>query len=514
MRTGTISAARVRQSLRVSQFLSMGSVRVHAPRCYFFALMIMLLLSGCMVGPKYSRPGAPASPAFKEPLPEDWKQAQPSDGVIRGKWWELYNDPALNALEEQVSVSNQSFLAAEAQFRAARESVRIARAALFPTISAAPSITNSRTSANLVNNQARGSFIPGARTDYTLPLDLSYQADIWGSVRRNIRATAESAQASAAQLENARLSFQAELAQDYFQLHGTDRDEELLETTVKSYEEFLQLTQNRLKSGVASGGDVAQAQAQLENARAQLIDLRITRAQLEHGIAILIGKPPSAVTIARATTQSPPPPIPVSVPSALLERRPDIAAAERQMAAANEQIGIAKAAFFPTLSISATAGLESSSIARWFSLPSRFWSVGPQMAETLFDAGRRRAQVRQTQALYDATVADYRQVVLTGFQQVEDNLAALRVLAEETQAVDGAVKAAQESLQISTYQYKAGTISYLQVITTQAIALQNERTAVDILTRRMVASVLLIEALGGGWDASKLPTTSGLIAGK
>jgi len=467
-----------------------------------------------MVGPRYSRPSAPMSPAYKEPLPEDWKQAQPNDGAIRGKWWELYNDPELNALEEQVSISNQSVLAAEAQFRAARESVRIARAALFPTISAAPSITNSKTSANLVNNQARGAFIPGARTDYTLPLDLSYQADIWGSVRHNIRATADNAQASAAQLENARLTFQAELARDYFQLHGTDRDEELLATTVKSYEEFLQLTQNRLKSGVASGGDVAQAQAQLENARAQLIDLRITRAQLEHGIAILIGKPPPAVTIARSTVQSPPPAIPISLPSALLERRPDIAAAERQMAAANEQIGIAKAAFFPTLSISASTGLESSSIAKWFSLPSRFWSVGPQMAETLFDAGRRRAQVRQTQALYDATVADYRQVVLNGLQQVEDNLAALRVLAEEAQAVGAAVKAAEDSLQISTYQYKAGTTSYLQVITSQAIALQNEKTAVDILTRRMVASVLLIEALGGGWDVSKLPTPSGLIAGK
>jgi NodT family efflux transporter outer membrane factor (OMF) lipoprotein len=352
------------------------------------------------------------------------------------------------------------------------------------------------------------------RTNYTLPLDLSYQADICGSVRRNIRATADSAQVSAAQLENARLTFQAELAQDYFQLHGTDRDEQLLGTTVKSYEEFLQLTQNRLSAGVASGGDVALAQAQLENARAQLIDLGVVRAQLEHGIAILIGKPPAAVTISRSTTQSPPPPVPVSVPSALLERRPDIAAAERQMAAANEQIGIAKAAFFPTLSISASAGLESSSIVNWFTWPSRFWSVGPQMAETLFDAGRRRAQVRQTQALYDATVADYRQVVLNGLQQVEDNLAALRILAEEAEAVAKAVKAAQESLQISTYQYKAGTTSYLQVITTQAIALQNEKTGVDILTRRMVASVLLIEALGGGWDASKLPTASGLIAGK
>jgi NodT family efflux transporter outer membrane factor (OMF) lipoprotein len=514
MRTRTFSALNARERARISPVPSFFSLGVHSPRCYFFALMIALLLSGCMVGPNYKRPSAPMSPAFKEPLPEGWKEAQPNDGAIRGKWWELYNDPALNALEEQVSISNQSFLSAEAQFRAAREAVRIARAALFPTLSTAPSITSSKPSGNLINNQTGRASVPGVRTNYTLPLDLSYQADIWGSVRRNIRATADSAQVSAAQLENARLTFQAELAQDYFQLHGTDRDEQLLGTTVKSYEEFLQLTQNRLSAGVASGGDVALAQAQLENARAQLIDLGVVRAQLEHGIAILIGKPPAAVTISRSTTQSPPPPVPVSVPSALLERRPDIAAAERQMAAANEQIGIAKAAFFPTLSISASAGLESSSIVNWFTWPSRFWSVGPQMAETLFDAGRRRAQVRQTQALYDATVADYRQVVLNGLQQVEDNLAALRILAEEAEAVAKAVKAAQESLQISTYQYKAGTTSYLQVITTQAIALQNEKTGVDILTRRMVASVLLIEALGGGWDASKLPTASGLIAGK
>ena len=514
MRTRTFSALNARERARISPVPSFFSLGVHSPRCYFFALMIALLLSGCMVGPNYKRPSAPMSPAFKEPLPEGWKEAQPNDGAIRGKWWEIYNDPALNALEEQVSISNQSFLSAEAQFRAAREAVRIARAALFPTLTTGPSITSSKPSGNLINNQTGRASVPGVRTNYTLPLDLSYQADIWGSVRRNIRATADSAQVSAAQLENARLTFQAELAQDYFQLHGTDRDEQLLGTTVKSYEEFLQLTQNRLSAGVASGGDVALAQAQLENARAQLIDLGVVRAQLEHGIAILIGKPPAAVTISRSTTQSPPPPVPVSVPSALLERRPDIAAAERQMAAANEQIGIAKAAFFPTLSISASAGLESSSIVNWFTWPSRFWSVGPQMAETLFDAGRRRAQVRQTQALYDATVADYRQVVLNGLQQVEDNLAALRILAEEAEAVAKAVKAAQESLQISTYQYKAGTTSYLQVITTQAIALQNEKTGVDILTRRMVASVLLIEALGGGWDASKLPTASGLIAGK
>ena len=495
-------------------------VRGRRPRrpalCVFLGLLIlaMLLSIACMVGPKYQRPAAPASAAFKEPPPEGWKEAQPSDGAIRGKWWEIYNDPNLNALEEQVNISNQNILSAEAQYREARDAVRIARSGLFPTISGSASIVNSKTSGTLVNNNGRTAFVPGTRTDYSLPLSLSYQADIWGSIRRTVRQSAETAQVSAAQLENARLNFHTELALNYFQLHGTDSAKDLLETTVKSYQEFLELTQNRQKSGVASGSDVAQAQTQLDTARAQLIDLDVSRSQFEHAIAILIGKPPSELTIARSPLKSEPPPVPVGVPSTLLERRPDIAAAERQMAAANEQIGIARAAFFPALTLSATAGLESSSIVNWFTWPSRFWSVGPQMAETLFDAGRRRAQAAQAQAAFDVTVAAYRQAVLAGFQQVEDNLSALRVLAEEARAEQAAVKAAEDALQISTYQYKAGTVSYLQVITSQAIALQDERTAVDILTRRMVASVSLVQALGGGWDASQLPSVDNVIHGK
>lgn len=462
---------------------------------------LLLLATGCMVGPRYKRPDAPVSPTFKEPLPEGWKQAQPNDAAIRGKWWEIYNDPELNALEEQVNISNQNLIAAEAQFREARDAVRIARSGLFPTISGGVSVINARTPA-------------GAQTSYNLPIDLSYLADVWGAVRRTVRANAENAQASAALLENARLSFHAELAQDYFQLRGTDTTQDLLERTVKSYDEFLQLTQNRLKSGVASGGDVAQAETQLHTARAQLIDLGVARAQFEHAIAILIGKPPVALSVSRAKLKLPPPPIPVGVPSTLLERRPDIAAAERQMAAVNEQIGIAQAAYYPTLTLGASAGLQSTSIVNWLTWPSRFWSVGPQMTETLFDAGRRRAQVAQAQAAYDFTVANYRQTVLTGFQEVEDQLAASRVLAEEAIAEDQAVRAAQQSLQIATYQYKSGIVSYLQVITAQAIALQDERTAVDILTRRMIASVLLIQALGGGWDASTLPAVNDLIHGK
>jgi NodT family efflux transporter outer membrane factor (OMF) lipoprotein len=335
---------------------------------------------------------------------------------------------------------------------------------------------------------------------------LSYQADIWGSIRRTVRANSDVAQASAAQLENARLSFQAALATDYFQLHGIDGDLDLLERPVVSYTQFLELTKNRFNSGVASGGDVAQAETQLDTARAQLIDLAVARAQFEHAIAILIGKPPADFSIRRAPIPSPPPRIPIGLPSALLERRPDIAAAERQVASANEQIGIAKAAFYPALTLSASAGLEGSSVSNWFQWPSRFWSVGPQLAETLFDAGRRRAIADQARAGYDATAAAYRQTVLTAFQQVEDNLAALRILENEAGATDQAVNAAQRSLAIATAQYKGGTVTYLQVITTQTAALAEERSAVDILTRRVVASVFLIEALGGGWDASMLPT--------
>ncbi|MBZ5516971.1 MAG: efflux transporter outer membrane subunit [Acidobacteriia bacterium] len=472
-----------------------------------------------MVGPKYQRPNAPVSTVYKE-LPLDasqqasnWKPAQPDDGALRGKWWEVYNDPELNALEERVNLSNQNILAAEAQFRAARDAVRIARASLFPVVSTAPSITNSRTSQTLFNVTA-GNLTSGQRSTFDLPADVSYQADVWGSIRRSVRASAESAQVTAAQLENARLAYHAALAQAYFQLHGTDGERELLERTVKSYEDYLQLTKDRFASGVASGSDVAQAQTQLNSARAQLIDLGVARAQFEHAIAILTGRPPSDVSIPASSIKTTPPPIPVGIPAHLLERRPDIAAAERQMAVANEQIGIAKAAFYPAVLLSATGGLESGTVADWFTWPSRFWTVGAQAAETIFDAGRRRAQSDLARAAYDATVASYRQTVLTGFQQVEDNLAALRVLAEEARAQDEAVGAAEQALDISTYQYKAGTASYLQVITTQSIALQNQITAVNILTRRMVASVLLIEALGGGWDVSKLPTASSLASGR
>ena len=470
----------------------------------------LMLASGCAVGPNYRRPAAPVPQVFKEPPPEGWKQAQPSAGVPRGKWWEIYNDPQLNALEEQVNISNQNVLAAAAQYREARDAVRIARSGLFPTAGASTSVTSQRSSSTLGANVVAGN--SGATTLYDLSADLSYQVDVWGNIRRNLRGAYASAQVSAADLENARLSFQAQLAQFYFQLHGLDGDVDLLQRTVKGYEEYLQLTKDRFELGVASGADVAQAKTQLDTTRAQLIDIGVQRAQFEHAIAILIGKPPAELTIPPMVLKTLPPPVPIGVPSALLERRPDIAAAERQMAAANEQIGIAKAAFFPSLLLSATGGFESTSSSQWLTWPSRFWAVGPQLAETLFEGGKRRAQLDLQRAAYDATVAGYRQTVLTAFQQVEDNLATLRILEQEAAVTDAAVADAEESLSISTDQYKAGIATYLQVITAQTFALQNERSAVDILTRRMTASVLLIEALGGGWDASQLPTNTEILA--
>ena len=469
-----------------------------------------------MIGPKYQRPTAPVPPAYKESPPanwkemQGWKQAQPNEGAKRGKWWEIYNDPELNALEDQVSISNQNVLAAEAQYREAKLNVRIARTALYPTITASPSITNSRVSVSGQTNSQNFS-----RTTFDLPFSVSYEADVWGSLRRTYQSIAEAAQASDAQLENARLLYQSELAQDYFELRGTDGEKELLETTVKSYQEYVKLTQERFNSGVASGSDVAQAQTQLNTARAEMIDYGVARAQYEHAIAVLAGKPPAELSVTYHPIKITPPSVPVGVPSTLLERRPDIAAAERQMAAANEQIGIAKAAYYPTLSLSsATAGLESGQFLRWINWPARFWSVGPQAAETIFDAGRRRATLNQSVAAFDAAMATYRQTVLTAFQQVEDNLAALRVLENEAQAEDEAVKAAQNALDIATYQYKAGTVNYLSVITEQAILLQDQVQALSILTRRMSASVLLIEALGGGWDASTLPTLHEVAQGK
>jgi NodT family efflux transporter outer membrane factor (OMF) lipoprotein len=460
------------------------------------ALSALLSMNACAVGAKYQRPEMPASPAFHESLPAGWMDAQPGDSAPRGRWWEVYKDSGLDSLENRVSISNQNVLAAEAQFRAARAAVRVTRAGQFPTVNTTPSAAVSGTGA-----------ASGATRQYSLPVDVTYEADVWGSIRRSVAANAAAAQASAAELENARLLYQAELASDYFQIQGLDAEQRLLEATVKSYEQYLQLTQDRFQGGVASMGDVALAQTQLETVRAQLMDLGIARAQFEHAIAVLTGRLPSELSLPPSINETPPPVLSVGLPSTLLERRPDIAAAERQVAAANQQIGVAKAAFYPALSFGGSAGSQAAAIADLLTTPTRLWSVGAQVAETLFDGGKRRAQVRLTQAAYDATVANYRQTVLTGFQQVEDALVELRTLAQEAEIVERAVAAAQQSLDIATIQYRGGLASYLQVITAQTSLLQNQRATVDLLTRRLVASVSLIQALGGGWDVSQLPST-------
>jgi len=467
------------------------------------AATLALIGSGCMKGPNYQRPVAAVPQSYKEAPPAGWKEAQPNDGVLRGKWWEIFGDPALNALEEQVNISNQNVLQAEAQFRQAVAAVRIARTALFPTVSGSPSATGEQTSSRLSSTGNRR-VTTGV---YDIPVSASYTADVWGAIHRSVTASANTAQSLDAMLENARLLYQAELAQDYFTLHGLDGDHDLLRQTVQSYQDYLDLTRVRYAGGVASDADVSEAETQLYSTQAQLVDVDVARNQEEHAIAVLIGKAPKELEIPRATIQIEPPVIPLGMPSTLLERRPDIADAERQAAAANEQIGIAKAAFFPALTMAATAGVQSSNVLNLLTWPARFWTIGPQLAQVLFDAGKRTAQVAQAQAAYDATAAAYRQSVLTAFQQVEDNLSALRVLADESVITDRAVKSALRSVDVTTAQYKGGTANYLSVIQVQTIALADQKSAVDLKTRRMTASVLLIQALGGGWDAAKLPTT-------
>jgi NodT family efflux transporter outer membrane factor (OMF) lipoprotein len=466
------------------------------PVAAFVTAGSLLFLGACMVGPEYRRPVAPETSGFREALPDGWSSAQPSDGALRTAWWEIYNDPQLNGLEQQVSITNQNVIAAEARFREAKAAVRGARASELPAVTALPAATASGT--NAASNVQHRSF--------QIPIDAVWQADVWGSIRRSIAANAAVAQASAADLENARLLYQSQLAVDYFQIQGLDAEQQLLDTAVKSYEQYVQLTRDRFNGGVASMADVALAETQLETARVQLTDLQIQRAELEHAIAVLAGKPPSTLSISTMASQSPPPSTLAGIPSRLLERRPDIAATERQVAAANEQIGIAKAALYPSLTLSATGGSQTTVFDDLLSVPTRFWSVGPQLVETLFDAGKRKAQVAQARAAYDSTVADYRQTVLVAFQQVEDSLAELRVLAEETDVANRAVAAAKQTLDLSTIQYRGGLTNYLQVIIAQTSALQSQRAAVQILTRRNVASVLLIEALGGGWDTSQLPS--------
>jgi NodT family efflux transporter outer membrane factor (OMF) lipoprotein len=458
-----------------------------------------------------------APDAFKEL--DGWKVARPQDALAKGPWWEIFDDLQLNALEARVSISNQNLAVVEAQYRQARALVREARAGYFPTVTLGLGFTRSRQSTTFTQSSASGSSTSSSGTsssggslgqpqsDFMLGLDFSWELDVWGRIRRTVESNRASAQASAGDVEAARLSFQAELAQDYFQLRTLDAQKQLLDETVSAFEKFLRLTQDRFASGVASQADVVQAQTQLKTTQAQAIDVGVQRAQLEHAIALLMGQAPATFSLPAVPLAATPPAIPIGVPSELLERRPDIAAAERRVAAANAQIGVAVAAFYPTVTLNASSGLESGSLAKWFTAASHFWSVGPGISQTVFDGGLRRAQTDAARAVYDGTVATYRQTVLSAFQGVEDNLAALRILEEENGVQDEAVKAAQDSVRLTTNQYKAGTVSYLNVITVQTIALTDEVTAIQIRGRRMAAAVLLVQALGGGWNADELPSS-------
>jgi NodT family efflux transporter outer membrane factor (OMF) lipoprotein len=468
-------------------------------------LALAFVLTSCTVGPKYTKPVVPSAPAYSEEPPAafkespGWKTAQPADSQIRGNWWELFGDSQLNALVQQVEPANQSLKVAEANFREARAQIQFNRSFLFPQVSTGPGITPTRTSANSITGSSTtyGTFV--------FPVSASYDADLWGRIRRSVSIAREQYQASAADLENVKLELQADLAGDYFEARSLDTQKEILDNNVVAYQKALQLTQNRYEGGLASKAEVAQAQTQLNQTEAQDIDVAAARANFEHAIAVLTGKVPEGFNLPFMPLTSEPPVIPVGLPSQLLERRPDIAAAERQAAAANEEIGIARAAFFPDLVITATGGFESGSIVNWFTWPSRFWAVGPQVAETIFDAGRRRAQLQTAQAGYDGTVANYRQTALSAFQEVEDNLSTLRILEQEQAKQHEATVAAQSSAALSLNRYKGGLVTYFEVITAQTIALTNERTEADLLRRRMDASVQLIKAVGGGWDTGKLP---------
>jgi NodT family efflux transporter outer membrane factor (OMF) lipoprotein len=479
-------------------------------RALYFSLALVWAASGCTVGPHYHTPPVQSPAAFKELTPADfpntdgWKVAQPSDAALRSSWWEMFNDPELNKLEEQVNISNQTIIAASANFLAARAIVRETRSQYFPTVTGGASVTGSRQ----ISTGGNGA---NQFTIYSLPFDATYVPDLWGRVRNSVRANVAAAQLSAADLANARLTAQADLAVDYYQLREQDGLKQLFDSTVVAFRESLRLEMVLLDTGIASDEAVAQAETQLETAEAQDTNLGIARAQFEHAIALLVGQSASTFSIEPAPLQETPMAIPFGVPSQLLERRPDVASAERAVAQANAQIGVAKAAFYPNITLSASAGLEATALADWFTWPSRVWSVGPSAVETIFEGGLRRATVQQFQAQYDETVANYRQTVLTAFEQVENNLAALRILSLQIQQQDTAVKSAERSLSLATDRYRLGIDPYLNVITAQTTLLTNQQTAVNLRLQQVSATVQLIEALGGGWDASQLPSPAAIV---
>lgn len=451
------------------------------------------MLAACTVGPAYQRPDAPTPGSYRE-AGGDWKRAQPGDGISRGSWWEMFGDPQLNALAKQVEISNQNMRAAEARFRQAQALARQARSELFPVVAG-----------NAAASRSRASGRPASITNsHELALDAGWEPDLWGRVRRSIEASEAAWQGSAADLESARLSALAALTQNYIALRTVDTQAQLLKDTVAAFQRSLDLTRNRYAVGVAGKADVVLAEVQLKSGQADLVELGVQRAQLEHAIALLAGEPASTFSLPPAPLAAVMPKIPVGVPSELLERRPDIAAAERRVAAANARIGVAESAFYPSLTLSASGGFRNARLAALLSAPSRFWSIGTALAQILFDGGARRAATDQARAAHDEEIALYRQTVLTGFQEVEDSLAALRILEEEAALQDAVVRGARQSVEFALNQYKAGTLNFLSVIVLQTAALNNERAAVNLLGRRLTVSVLLVKALGGGWDAAAL----------
>ncbi|WP_269509546.1 efflux transporter outer membrane subunit [Burkholderia sp. IMCC1007] len=477
------------------------------------AVATAVLLAGCAVGPDYHRPDTSIPAAYKE-APAGWKVAQPADRTDRGPWWTVYNDPQLDALIDKLNASNQTIAQSAAAYRQARALVTEARAAYFPTVGLSASASRSRSGRASASSGTSSNFGSGGSisNSYSVGLDASWEPDLWGKVSRTVSAQRAGEAAAAAELANARLSQQALLAQTYFQLRTSDALQKLLDDTVKSYGESLKLTQNQYAQGVAARADVIQAQTQLQSAQAAAIENGVARAQYEHAIATLIGEPASTFSLPPNPLTAEPPITPVDVPSAILERRPDVAAAERRAAAANEQIGVAISAFFPTLTLSASGGFESSVWSQLFTLPARFWTVGPQLAATLFDAGLRAAQTEAARATYDENVAAYRLAVLTAFQDVEDNLASQRILAQEVDVQRQAVDSAEHALAIVTNQYKAGTVAYLNVLTAQTTAFTAQQKLATISGQRMVSSVGLVKALGGGWNTSEMTRETGDMA--
>jgi NodT family efflux transporter outer membrane factor (OMF) lipoprotein len=460
-----------------------------------------LTFTGCAVGPKYRRPPVPVPPAYKEM--GNWQTAQPNDQNLGGSWWEIFQDPQLNALEQQINISNQNLKAAVAQYQQSRAALRYVRADYYPTVTAGFSASRQQYSNN--RPPPRTSLSGVTFNDFAIPINFSYQVNAWGRVSRNVESYREQAQASAADLAVVNLSMHADLAIDYFAARSLDAEEKLLQDTVAQYEQALQLNEDRYQGGLASEVEVEQARTILETTRAQMVDVGVARAQYEHAAAVLVGKAPADFTLPPLPLTTPPPPIPVGLPSTLLERRPDIAASERRVASANAQVGLAKTAYYPLVNILGSGGLESGSITTLLQGPSGLWAVGSAALVTLFDGGRRRAENDEAKASYESSVASYRETVLTAFQQVEDNLAALRILEQEAGVQAKAVDAAQRSLSLSNSRYEGGVTSYLEVITAQNADLADEVTAVNILGRRMANAVLLIEALGGGWDSATLP---------